>query len=345
VLAAVLDAPDRLQTREIATPEPGPGEVLVKVGANTVCGTDGRILRGEKTSGVRTPVVLGHETAGHVAAVGAGVRGYELGAPVGMAPAIPCLRCWECRHGLENACANLEIMGYAYDGGMAEYMLVPAHAVAAGCLFLASEDLPSERLALAEPLACVIYGQRWMGIEPDDTVLVMGAGPIGLLHLQLALVSGARQVIVSQPAGPRSEQAGRLGAAAVLDPRTDDVAGAVRDLSNGVGADATILCVGVPELLNEAIAMSRTGGRVSVFAGMKAEGWAQVASNLVHYKQVRVTGSSNCRRADYETALRMIESGRIDTASMLTHRFGLDEVLEAIATVGDPGALKAAVVP
>jgi L-iditol 2-dehydrogenase len=344
MLAAVLTGTDRLSVEEVPTPEPGPGEVLVRVGANTVCGTDVRILRGEKTSGVRLPVVLGHETAGHVAAVGAGAR-YEIGAPVTVAPAIPCLRCWECRHDLENMCANLRIMGYAVDGGMAEYMLVPAEAVSAGCLFVAEADLPSEQLALTEPLACVVRGQRWSRVEAGDTVLIMGAGPIGLLHLQLALVSGARQVVVSQPAGPRQEQALRLGATAVVDPDRDDLAAAVRDLTHGRGADLGIVCVGVPALVDQAVELSRNAGRVCVFAGMKGEGRAEISANLIHYKQVVLSGSSNSTRADYELALDLIVSGRIATDALVTHRFPLARVLDAIGTVGDQGAVKAAVVP
>jgi L-iditol 2-dehydrogenase len=345
MLAAVLQGPNDLSPQQIPTPEPGPGDVLVKVGANTVCGTDVRILRGEKTSGVRLPVVLGHETAGHVAEVGAGVSGYEIGAPVAMAPAIPCRRCWECRHSLENVCANLRIMGYAIDGGMAEYMLVPAEAVAAGCLFLAESDIPSEQLALAEPLACVVNGQRWSKVDVDDTVLIMGGGPIGLLHLQLALISGARNVIVSQPTGPRRDQAERLGATATVDPTKQDLAAAVEELTGGLGADLTIICVGVPALVNQALELSRNGGRVSIFAGMKDKGLAEVSANLIHYKQAVLSGTSNCRRADYETALHLIVSGKIDAASMVTHRFPLPEVHAAIGTVGSRDAIKTAVVP
>ena len=126
MLAAVMRGPDDLHATEIPTPAPGPGEVLVAVGANTLCGTDLRILRGEKTAGVEPPVVLGHEIAGHVAAVGAGVLGYALGAPVVVAPIIPCRRCWECRHDHDNLCRNPRILGYGVHGGMAEYVHLPA---------------------------------------------------------------------------------------------------------------------------------------------------------------------------------------------------------------------------
>jgi L-iditol 2-dehydrogenase len=341
----VLRAPGRLRVEQVTDPSPGPGEVLVRVGAHTICGTDLRILRGEKTSGVELPVILGHESAGRVAAVGSGVTGYEVGAPVAVAPVIPCRRCWECRHDLENLCANARILGYAVDGGMAEYLLVPAEAVAAGCLFTAGQELPSEQLALAEPLACVVNGQRWSTVEVDDLVLVMGAGPIGLFHLQLAALAGARAVIVSEPSAARRAQAERLGATVAVDPGAQDLAEVVRELSQGVGVDASVVCVGVPELVNQAVELSRSGGRVNVFAGLSGAGWARVAASRIHYRQVRLTGSANSRRADFETALRLIESGRVETASMVTHRFPLAAVDQAVATVGAGEAIKVAVLP
>ncbi len=343
--AAVLEGPGRLESRDVPTPSAGPGEVLVEVGANTVCGTDLRIMRGEKTSGVRTPVILGHETAGHVAEVGAGVVGYEVGAPVAMAPVISCRSCPECRNDLENACRNVRIMGYAIDGGMAEHMLVPADGIAAGNLFTAKRELPSEQLALAEPLACVVNGHRWAGAVPDETVVVMGAGPIGLFHLQVSLLSGARAVIVSEPSAARRAHAERLGATRTVDPGTDDLAAAVDDVSDQRGADVTVVAIGVPELVHEAVALTRVGGRVNLFAGFPKQAMAEVDPNLIHYRQVVVTGSSNARRRDYETALRFIEAGQVDTASMVTHRFGLDDVADAINTVAAGDALKVAVLP
>jgi L-iditol 2-dehydrogenase len=345
MLAAVLAGPDDLEPREVPTPSAGPGEVLVRVGANTICGTDVRILRGEKTSGVRLPVVLGHELAGYVAEVGQGVRGYEVGAPVTVAPIVPCRRCWQCRHDLENLCVNQRIVGYEVDGGLAEYMLVPAEAVAAGCLFVAGTDLPSERLALAEPLACVVNGQRWSPVEVDDTVLIMGAGPIGLLHLQLALVSGARAVIVSEPSAARRAYAGRLGATITVDPAFGDLEAAVEDVTSGLGIDSTVVAIGRPALVNQALRLARTGGRVNLFAGFQANGLTEVEANLLHYRQVRLTGSANSRRADYETALRLIERGVIDTESMITHRFPLTAIEEAIEAVVAGEGVKVAVLP
>lgn len=345
MLGAVMNGPNDLAPTQIPTPEPAAGEVLVAVGANTICGTDVRILRGEKTAGVEPPVVLGHEAAGHIAAVGAGVSGYEVGAPVAIAPMIPCRRCWECRHDLDNLCRNPRIFGYDVNGGMAEYILVPADAVDVGCLIVAHDDLPSEQLALTEPLSACVAGQKRSPVEPDDVVLLMGAGPIGLFHLQLALMSGARAVIVSEPDARRRAAAERLGAAVTVDPNADDLGAAVEEVSEGIGVDLTILCIGIPELVNQALRLSRSAGRVNLFAGFKGSGESEIEASLIHYRQLRVTGSANARRVDLEMALRLIESGRIDAAEMVTHRFAVQDVLDALGMVGHGDAIKVAVMP
>jgi L-iditol 2-dehydrogenase len=224
-------------------------------------------------------------------------------------------------------------------------MLVPADAVEAGCLFVAEADLPAEQLALAEPLACVVNGQRHSPVQVGDTVLIMGAGPIGLLHLQLARLAGARTVIVSQRSAPRRALAERLGATVTVDPTTADLGAVAQEVSGGVGIDSTIICTGVPELVDQALQLSRTGGRVNVFAGLKGQGWAQVQANLIHYKQVVVTGTSDARRSDYETALHLIETGRVDTGALITHRFPLSALSEAFEAVTSRAAGKVVVSP
>jgi L-iditol 2-dehydrogenase len=169
-------APSTTCNSSSCRPSPGPGEVLVQVGATTICGTDLRILRGDKTSYVELPVVLGHEAAGTVVEVGQGVQRYRAGQRVAVLPAIPCRRCWACRHDLENVCEDKRIIGYSLDGGLAQYMLVPVDAVDASCLFVTDSGLPFEQLALAEPLGCVVNGQRQTPVGPGDAVLVMGQG-------------------------------------------------------------------------------------------------------------------------------------------------------------------------
>ena len=345
MIAAVFHGPGEMEAKEVDVPDIGPGEVLMRVGANTLCGTDGRILRGEKTKGVRRPSILGHEFAGHVARVGQRVRGFEVGTPVAMAPVIPDRRCFYCKHGMENACLNRKAMGYEFDGGLSEYVRIPALAIEAGNLFVAREDLPSEYLALAEPLSCCVNGHRRSRVGIDSTVLILGGGPIGIFHLQLSLLAGAGTVIVSEPSPFRRGFSSRLGAR-VVDPTVEDLPAIVAEATGGLGADSTIVCIGLPQLVNDALTMTRKGGRINIFAGLSGQGWAQVEANLIHYNELEVTGTTAARRSDYEVALRLIESGRVDVESMVTDRLPLQRASEAIAEAmtGAEG-LKVAVIP
>jgi L-iditol 2-dehydrogenase len=297
MLAAVLSAVNDLRVQEVPTPAPGPGEVVVKVEANTICGTDVRILRGTKTSFVQLPVVLGHETAGRVAAVGPGVEGYEVGAAVAMLPAIPCRRCWQCRHDLENACATKRIMGYAVDcrggrhgaghGGRADRAAPPATGAAGRCPRGHREPAVGGPLGLGR-------APRGDGDRRSDERGSRRGGPGGLRRCR-----GRRDHHLR-----RGARAGQPGAPA-----------------------------------------ERSGGRVNIFAGLAGQGWAEVEANLIHYKQVVLTGTSDARRADYETALHLIETGRIDTAAMITHRFPLSALDDAFEAVISREAGKVAVLP
>ncbi len=343
MLAAVFLRPGQMEVMEVDTPDIGPDEVLVKVGANTICGTDVRIFRGEKTKGIPLPTVLGHEMAGYVHKVGQHVRGYEVGAAVAMAPVIACHHCFYCQNGMENVCPNPKIVGYDVKGGLSEYVRIPADAVAAGNLFVAQKDVPSEYLALAEPLACCINGHHRSRIHLNSTVLIMGSGPIGLFHLQLSLLAGAGAVIVSDPSAPRRAVASSFGAHITVDPTTEDLSSVVSEVTGGLGVDSVIICIGVPGLVNDALNMARQGGRINIFAGMAAKGWADIESNLIHYKELEVIGSANSRRADYQTALQLIESGRIKVEAMVTDRFPLRSAHAALAKAASGEGIKIAV--
>jgi len=345
MLAAVFQHPGQMEVMEVETPEIGANEVLVKVGANTICGTDVRIFRGEKTKGIPLPTILGHEMAGHVYQIGRQVKGYEVGAPVAMAPVIACHRCYYCQHGMENVCPNQKIVGYDVKGGLSEYVRIPADAVAAGNLFIAQQDLPSEYLALAEPLACCVHGHHRSQVRVNSSVLILGSGPIGLFHLQLSLLAGARTVIVSEPSAPRRALASTFGAQITVDPTVEDLAAIVAEATAGLGVDAVIICIGVPRLVNDALHLARQGGRINLFAGLAAKGWAEVEANLIHYKELEVTGSANSRRADYQTALQLIESGRIEVGPMVTDRFPLRSACEALEKAASGEGIKVAVLP
>ncbi len=345
MIAAVFDGAGALEVREVETPTVGSGEILMKVGANTVCGTDLRILRGEKTAGINPPAILGHEVAGHVVEVGKDVAGFEAGVPVAITPMIPCARCFYCKRGMENVCETVRAVGYEIPGGFGEYMKVPADAIEAGCLFTVREDLPSEQLALAEPLSCCVYGQRRSPVEIGDVVVIIGAGPIGLFHLQLALLAGAGTVIVSQRSESRRTLAAEFGAHVVVDPESENLSEVVAEHTDGRGADVVFLCIGIPRLVNETFRLARKGGRINLFAGLAGAGWSEIEANLIHYNELHVTGQTGTRRAEFETSLDLIVSGRIETEKMLTHRFPLRETPKAIETAAGGEGIKVAVMP
>jgi 2-desacetyl-2-hydroxyethyl bacteriochlorophyllide A dehydrogenase len=340
--ALVLVRPERIELQQRDVPTPGPGEVLLKVEATTLCGTDLRIISGAKTAGVRAGVVLGHEIAGRIAAVGEGVENYQVGQQATPSIVLSCNQCRVCLLGYEHLCEHLQLIGYEIDGGLADYCLIPARAVAQGNLITTRSEVKPTHLALAEPLSCCLNGLNQYGVNAGDVVAILGAGPIGLLHLQLAQASGASQVIVSNRSVSRREPAAALGALAV---GPDEVGHAVADATGGLGADVVVVCIGEPALATTALELARPGGRVNYFAGFPKGSTAEVDVNLVHYKELTVTGGSNARRRDVQAAVRLLESGALNADAVVTHTFGLDQAEAAYDAVRDRLGVKIAVTP
>lgn len=343
--AAQLIAPHKIEVAEVPTPSAGSGELVLRVRAATICGTDTRIYRGKKTKGVRFPSIIGHEFAGEVAEVGAGVEGYAVGDRVAVDPVIPCHRCAYCMNGMENVCANRTAIGYEFDGAFAEYVRIPATAVASGQVVRLPTDLDWKEAALTEPLACCLNGQGNAQVGLDDVVVILGAGPIGLMHVQLARAAGARHIIVSEPHEHRRAMAKKAGADAAVDPIAADLREAVLELTKGLGADVVIVAIGIPSLANDALHLVRKGGRVNLFAGFSAGETAPLDVNAIHYNELSVTGASALTRQQYHRALELIAAGKIDVASLITHEFKLDDINEALNVAESGAGIKIVITP
>lgn len=341
--AAVLHGVNDLRLDRRPVPEPGPGEVLLKVEANTICGTDLRIISGAKTAGVRPGVIMGHEFAGRVAVVGPDVVGVEVGRQATCSIVVSCQHCPNCVNGREHLCENLELVGYGIDGGMAEYLLVPQQAMAHGNLVLTPNELSPTLLALAEPLSCVLNGAGQVNVRPGDSVAVLGTGPIGLLHIALATMAGATRIYASGRPG-RLAMAEQLGATAVTETG-DDLVKLIRGRTEGRGADVVIVAVGDTTLANVALQLAAIGGRVNYFAGFPKGSTAQTDPNIIHYNELQVTGGSNARRADVRRAVELLSSGRLPVADLVSHTFPLTELDAAIKAVADRVGLKVALLP
>lgn len=338
--AAILTAPNAMRLGDAPDPVAGDGDLILRVKAATICGTDIRILRGRKTAGVRYPSIIGHEFSGEIVE---GDATYRPGQRVGVCPSIPCGRCAQCLRGRENLCPNAEAIGYHIDGAFAEYIRIPARAVALGNVHALPDDLGDAEAALIEPLACVINGQNKVEVAQGDTVVVLGSGPIGTLHIKLARLRGAARVIVSEPNAGRRASALAAGADVGIDPTSEDLRARVREETGGLGADVVICAIGIPALATQAIGLAGHGGRVSLFAGFSKGELGQLDVNAIHYDELRVTGAFGLSRLDYATALGVIASGRIDTADMITHRYPLARLEEAFVMAEGGGAMKVAI--
>jgi L-iditol 2-dehydrogenase len=234
--AAVYHGPGDLRIEEVPAPLANAGELLLRVEEASICGTDLRVYHGQHRlfppGTVRIP---GHEVVGVIAEIGSGVSGYAVGQRVFVAPNIGCGHCRQCVSGANNLCPDYQAVGLTMDGGFAQYMRVPAQALLQGNVMPVRADLDPAVAALIEPLACVLRGQRALGIRAGDFVLVLGAGPIGVMHVKLARLSGARRVLVSEPNPLRLELAQRAGADLVINPTEEDLAAAVAAETGGQG--------------------------------------------------------------------------------------------------------------
>ena len=345
MLAASLRSPGALVLEERPIPKLGPRDVLLAVEATTLCGTDLRIATGQKTNGVAPGVVLGHENAARVWRIGSDLTaGVDIPAPgtqVGLAPEIACGHCAPCTSGRSNVCANMRLFGTGVDGGLADLILVPEEALA--CITPVTRDIAPPHLALAEPLSCCLRATSRLPIEVGSRVLVLGTGPIGLIHCALAFSAGARVMACGRQA--RLDPARAMGAEVTTAAQDEDLVREVRAWADGLGADVVIIAVGDPGLVPIAAQCARIGGHVSFFAGFPAGTTAQIDPNLVHYRELTISGSANATLDDYAAAVETLSSGRIDLSPLITHEYDLSDVSDALDAVRTRAGLKVAVRP
>ena len=347
MLAAVYHGPNDLRMEQIGLPEVGPGEILVQVLSASICGTDLRIWHGfHRMYPAGTVRVPGHEVVGDIAVLGAGLSGYRSGERVFIAPNWGCGHCRQCASGNSNRCASYGAIGVTRDGGFAQYVLVPAAAVAQGCVMPVSTSVDSAGAALIEPFACVLRGQDALHIQPGDFVVVTGAGPIGQMHIRLARLSGAGRILSSDPNPLRREQSRGAGADRVVDPTVEDLEQVVLEESAGLGADAVIVAAPVHAAQEQALRLAGIGGRINFFGGLpKDRPLIQLDANLVHYKELLITGTTACSTSDCQRAAEIISSGRVDLSGLVSLRFSLERALEAFSAAEDRTALKVVIQP
>ncbi len=307
----------RLAERPI--PQIGPGEILMRVEACGICGSD--VMEWYRLE--RAPLVLGHEVGGQIVAVGKGVERYKEGDRISAAHHIPCNTCHYCRYGHHTACQTLRETNFD-PGGLAEYLRLPAINVDRGVFPL--PDLVSyEEATFIEPLACVWRGQRVAGMQPGLSVLVMGSGLSGLLHIQLAVTLGAARVIATDINDYRLKAARKFGAEATI-PAEADVPARLLELNEGRPADLVIVCTGATSAIIQALKSVDRGGTILFFAPIDASVTVPLSINELFWRNdITLTTSYAGSPADYQAALEIISAGTIPVQEMITHRLPLAE--------------------
>ncbi len=332
--------PGRIQVQDTPVPEPGPGEILVKVVCATTCGTDLKTFRRGHHL-MNPPSPFGHEFAGDIVAVGNGVDIYEPGMRVVAHNSAPCQSCYYCKHGQENICEDILFNFGAY----AEYILVPGPIVRLNTFHI-PEHVSYRQASLLEPFVTVVHGQRVIQIQAGERVAIIGAGgPIGLMHLQMALRSGASEVIAVDLSDTRLAAAKQLGAAATINPASSDPLETILDLTDGLGVDVAIESAGAAEAWVTALRVVRKGGRVLWFGGLKEGTPVPLDTHKVHYGELSMHGAFHGTPLDVLRAFELICAGALDADVLISEEMPLEDVELALDKMGKGDVIKVAIRP
>lgn len=340
-------APGDVRVEDAPVPQITADEILLRVRNCSTCGTDVKIFHNGHQN-ITPPRVMGHEVAGEVAEVGANVTGWTVGDRAQVIAAVPCGECYECRKGWMAVCANQTSIGYQYDGGFAEYMVVPQQVLKVDGLNRIPDGVGFDEASAAEPFACAINAQELLGIEPGDTVVVFGAGPIGCIHTRIArgVHSAGRVFLVDVNPDRLAMSAAAVQPDEVIDASRTDVVAEVMRLTEGRGADVVITATAANITQEQAIAMAARNGRISFFGGLpKTNPTITCDSNLVHYRQLHIHGANGSAPEHNKKALAYIASGQVPVKDLITVRLPLERALEAFDIVAKGEAIKVTVEP
>jgi L-iditol 2-dehydrogenase len=342
MMAAVLYGKEHLRVEPVAVPKIGAGDLLVRVRAALTCGTDVKVFqRGYHARMIVPPAVFGHELAGDVVELGEGVTKFACGQRVVAANSAPCHDCYYCRRGLENLCENLLFNNGAY----AEYIRIPARIVEKNTYVIPSH-VGYQDAALAEPLACVLRGIEETGIQPGDSVAVIGLGPIGQMFVRMAKLAGARVIALGRRQS-QLDRAAKLGAEEVIEVvEPAEAVSAVRALTGGRGAEVSIEAVGTPVTWEMAAHMLRRGGTVNFFGGCPSDARVTLETSLLHYSEITCKASFHHTPGHIQRALQIISEGSVTAQDFVKGQEPLKNMLEVMRyLMSHNGHMKTAIIP
>jgi L-iditol 2-dehydrogenase len=347
MLVARYYAPGDVRMEDIPEPTPGPKEVKLRVHANSICGTDAKIFK-HGHHRLDPPRVLGHELAGEVVEVGPeAVGGWSVGDRVQVIAAVPCGECEYCRRGWQTVCPTQKAVGYHWDGGLAKYIIIPEEVLKVDGLNPIADHVSYAEASVAEPFACALNAQELANVGEGDVVAVVGAGPIGCIHVRLARARGAKEVYLIELSRERLDlSAERVKPdAAICSAEVDPVA-EVLSLTEGQGVDVVITAAGVGKVQEDALQMAALRGRISLFGGLpKDRPTITFDSNVVHYRELTVVGANGSSPAQNRRALEYIASGAVPVDDLITDRLPLERFVEGVEAVIGGTAIKVTIEP
>ena len=337
----------RIEDRPV--PQIGEEDILLKVGACAICGTDVKVfMHGYKN--LNPPQIVGHEISGRIVDMGRNVKDHEIGQRVAVVPIISCGECFYCRKGWTHLCVTFqkqtEAFGFYHPGGFAEYMAVPAKAIRKGNLVPVPENVSDEEAAIAEPMACALNGQMIAEVGIGDYVLIVGAGPIGCMHVCLAKTLGATKVFISEIREERLTLAQQFGADYYINPRTQDLKETVMSATEGIGASVIIIAAPSREAQESAPVIAANRAHIDFFGGLpKDDSTVHLDSNLIHYKELMIHGSSGSTAGQLKMCLDLMSGKRVEGKKLISKVISLEELPRMMSEVQKGNLLKVVVKP
>ena len=343
--ALVYHGPKDIRLEDVPLPVCGDAEIRVKVDACAVCGTDLKsYLHGNPK--IALPMIIGHEFTGIVETVGARTHGFSLGDRIVMATSVSCGSCAYCQRGWTNLCVDMAAMGFRYPGGMAEYTVIPERALRNGHVIKVPRGVRPEHAALAEPLSCTVNAAENCAIQQGNAVLVVGAGPMGIMNACTAREFGASKIVLAEINETRLKMCEAFGFDRLVNPATEDLAEAVKEETGGIGADVAIVAAPAARPQEQAVHLVRKKGTVCLFASLpKEQSILSFDSRAIHYNELRVVGTSDSTPRQVARAVEMIGRGSVPVEKLATHILRIEELPRAYELMQSGECLRAVLKP
>ncbi|MFH1825625.1 MAG: zinc-dependent dehydrogenase [Candidatus Firestonebacteria bacterium] len=343
--AAVFEGIEKIVVKEVNKPVCGEDNILIKVKACAICGTDVRTYHHGK-SNVEPPQIIGHEISGIIEEIGKKIKNFKVSDKIAVAAIVSCGKCYYCKKGMSNLCESFTAIGYEHPGGFAEYMLVPAEMILDGSVNKIPDNISFDEAALAEPFACAINGQELSRVSNGDKVVIVGAGPIGCMHIAIAKSKGAEKVILIELSPERIEMAKKFKADVYINASIEDPIKRVLEETNNRGADVIMVATSSAKVQEMSLKMIGFRGRINFFGGLpKDKPYITLDSNIIHYKEVFINGTSGSLPRHNQEALKLFGLGKVHSKDFITHRLPLEKLVEGLGLVESGKGLKVVINP